>query len=134
MAKTQQVARPLSPHLQIYRFTITMTMSIVHRITGGALYFGTALLVWWLVAAATGPEAYALFQDVAGSWIGRLVLFGYSWALLHHLFSGIRYLIWDRIQGFELRKADMLSWAALIIAFVSTIAVWAVALSLKGVL
>ena len=74
-------ARPLSPHLQIYRPMLTMTMSIVHRITGAALYFGMLLLAWWLIAAAAGPNAYANFEWFIGSLIGRLVLFGYTWAL-----------------------------------------------------
>ena len=71
-------ARPLSPHLQIYRLTLTMLMSIVHRITGGALYVGTVLLAWWLIAAASGPNAYAVFQSVASSFLGRIALLGYT--------------------------------------------------------
>jgi succinate dehydrogenase / fumarate reductase, cytochrome b subunit len=75
--------RPLSPHLQIYRPMLTMMMSIVHRITGVGLYFGTLLLAWWL-NSAQGPNGYGKFQAFAGSWIGRLILFGYTWALIHH--------------------------------------------------
>lgn len=134
MAKTQQVARPLSPHLQIYKFTITMAMSIIHRITGGALYFGTALIVWWLAATAMGPDAYALFQTAAGSILGRIVLFGYTWALLHHLFSGMRYLAWDNIRGFEIRSANAMSWGALVVALVATVGVWVAAFYLRGAL
>ena len=78
-----------------------MFLSILHRATGIALYAGTLLLVWWLMAAATGPEAFAFFQNVAGSWIGRLVLFGYTWALFHHMFGGIKHFIWDTGAGFE---------------------------------
>src|SRR5579871_4098332 len=91
--------RPLSPHLQIYRPMLTMMMSIVHRITGAALYVGTLLLAWWLLAAASGPNAYATFQAVASSFIGRVVLLGYTWALVHML-GGIRHLIWDSGHGF----------------------------------
>ncbi len=134
MAAPRQVERPLSPHLQIYRFTITMFMSIVHRITGMGLYFGTALLAWWLIAAATGPDAYAVFQNVAGSWIGQLVLFGYTWALIHHLLSGIRYFFWDAIVAFNLKTADIISWAALIGGFVLTVIVWVAAYGLRGAL
>ena len=76
--------RPLSPHLQIYKPMLTMMMSIAHRITGAALYFGTLLLAWWLIAAATGPAYYEFVSEIAGSFIGRLVLFGYTWALIHH--------------------------------------------------
>src|ERR1700722_19197173 len=92
-------ARPLSPHLSTYRLTLTMAMSIVHRITGGALYVGSLLLAWWLLAAASGPNAYATFQSVASSFIGRIVLFGYTWALIHHMLGGGRHLIWDTGRG-----------------------------------
>ena len=87
-AMTARIERPLSPHLQSYRVTLTMAMSIVHRITGVALYFGTLLLAWWLIAAASGPAAYSHVQAFTGSFIGRLIVFGYTWALLHHLLSG----------------------------------------------
>src|ERR1700692_2275334 len=93
-------ARPLSPHLSAYRMTLTMMMSIVHRITGGALYVGSLLLAWWLLAAAAGPHAYATFQSVASSFIGRLVLLGYTWALVHHMLGGLRHLVWDTGHGF----------------------------------
>ncbi|HEX7775753.1 MAG TPA: succinate dehydrogenase, cytochrome b556 subunit [Parvibaculum sp.] len=134
MANTRQAARPLSPHLQIYRFTITMAMSIIHRITGGALYFGTLLLAWWLASVAIGPDAYAIFQTVAGSWFGKVVLLGYTWALLHHLTSGLRYLVWDNGRAFDLRSADIMSWGAAVIGVLLTVLVWALAYELKGVL
>ena len=92
--------RPLSPHLQIYKPLLTMMMSIVHRITGGALYFGMLLLVWWLIAAAAGPNAYASVQWFMETLLGRLILFGYTWALIHHMLGGIRHLIWDLGYGF----------------------------------
>ena len=84
---TQRV-RPLSPHLQIYKPMLTMMMSIVHRITGAGLYFGMLLLAWWLTAAASGPNAYANVEWFMGSLIGQLILFGYTWALLHHMLPG----------------------------------------------
>ncbi|MEX1084141.1 MAG: succinate dehydrogenase, cytochrome b556 subunit, partial [Xanthobacteraceae bacterium] len=87
--------RPLSPHLQIYRPTLTMTMSIVHRMTGVGLYFGTLILAWWLIATASGPNAYVGVERFLGSLFGRLILFGYTWALIHHMLGGIRHLIWD---------------------------------------
>src|SRR5688500_2907199 len=93
--------RPLSPHLQIYRWQITMVMSILHRITGVALAVGTLLLIWWLVAAAAGPDAFATAQDFLGSILGRLLLLGWSWALFYHLCNGIRHLAWDAGWGFE---------------------------------
>lgn len=128
----QAVARPLSPHLQVYRFTITMAMSIIHRITGAGLYAGSALVAWWLIAAATGPEAYATFQAVAGHWFGQLVLIGYTWALLHHLFSGIRYFFWDEIVATSPAAANVLSWAAALLGAAGTVAVWAVIFSMRG--
>src|SRR5215468_8728125 len=88
-------ARPLSPHLTIYRPMLSMMMSIVHRLTGMALYAGSLLLAWWLLAATSGPGAYATFQSVASSLLGRVVLFGYTWALIHHMLGGVRHLIWD---------------------------------------
>ena len=106
--------RPLSPHLQIYRLTLTLMMSIVHRITGAALYFGMLLLAWWLIAAAAGPNAYANFEWFIGSLIGRLVLFGYTWALLHHTLGGIRHLIWDTIHGFEPAERELLTLATIV--------------------
>ena len=80
--------RPLSPHLQVYRWQITMTMSILHRVTGVILVAGAFALAWWLMAVASGPGAYAIFSSFIGSWIGRLIVFGYTWALMHHLLDG----------------------------------------------
>lgn len=130
----QAVERPLSPHLQIYRVTITMAMSILHRIVGVALYAGTALVAWWLLAAATGPDAYATFQSVAGHWFGQIVLFGYTWALLHHLFGGIRYLFWDEIVGLNNKSADIMSWLALIASLGGTAIVWGIVCSMRGMI
>ncbi len=135
MAEQRQAAeRPLSPHLQIYRVTITMAMSILHRIVGVALYAGTALVAWWLIAAAAGPEAYALFQSVAGHWFGQLVLFGFTWAFLHHLFGGIRYLLWDEIVATSPKAADTITWIAVISALAGTVLVWAIVFSMRGVI
>src|SRR6202034_2673700 len=95
MAETKApTARPLSPHLQIYRPMLSMMMSIVHRITGFGNYFGMLLLAWWLIAAAS-PNGYARFQWFAASLIGRLILFGFTWSVIHHMLGGIRHLIWD---------------------------------------
>jgi succinate dehydrogenase / fumarate reductase, cytochrome b subunit len=125
-------ARPLSPHLQIYRPMLTMMMSIVHRITGGALYFGTLLLAWWLVAAASGPNAYAVFQAVASSIIGRIVLFGYTWALIHHMLGGVRHLIWDTGHGFGPAEREWMVRANLVGSIVLTILLWVVGGFLMG--
>ena len=124
--------RPLSPHIQIYRWTLTMFLSILHRATGIALYAGTLLLVWWLMAAATGPEAFALFQGVAGSWIGRLVLFGYTWALFHHMFGGIKHFIWDTGAGFELSVVEWISRGATVIPILLTLISWVLAYKFMG--
>jgi succinate dehydrogenase / fumarate reductase, cytochrome b subunit len=118
------IERPLSPHLGIYRFTITMAMSIVHRITGGALYFGTLLLVWWLLAAGSSARQFEIVSAVFASWLGQLVLFGFTWALVHHTLSGIRYLIWDTIHGLEPGQREFLSYAALIASVLLTAATW----------
>jgi len=103
---TARIERPLSPHLQTYRWTLTMALSIVHRATGLALYFGTLLLAWWLIALATGPEAYATFRIVAGTPLGELVLFGFIWSLAFHLLNGIRHLAWDMGYGFAVPTAN----------------------------
>ena len=100
MAGTSARERPLSPHMQIYRWPLPMMMSIVHRITGAGLYFGILLLVWWLVAAGQGPNAYSKVSAFVGSLFGRVILFGYTWALIHHMLGGIRHLIWDSGHGF----------------------------------
>ncbi|MFD1327891.1 succinate dehydrogenase, cytochrome b556 subunit [Mycoplana ramosa] len=94
-------SRPLSPHLQIYKPIPTMVMSIMHRITGGALYVGTVLVAWWLIAAAMGESYFDWVSWFFGTWIGRLVLFGYTWALFHHMLGGIRHLVWDTGRGYE---------------------------------
>ena len=101
MAEPKNAGRPLSPHLQIYRPTLTMTLSIVHRATGMALYAGVLLLVWWLVAAATSEESFNVVQGFFGHWFGKIVLMGFTWALVHHTLGGIRHLIWDTGAGFD---------------------------------
>ncbi|MCG8597056.1 MAG: succinate dehydrogenase, cytochrome b556 subunit [Kiloniellales bacterium] len=116
--------RPLSPHLQVYRPQLTSMMSITHRVTGVALAVGTLLLVWWLVAAATGPEAYATAQGVISSVIGRLFLFGWTLALFYHLCNGIRHLFWDAGYGFELKSAYASGWAVLVATVALTLLAW----------
>ena len=116
--------RPISPHLQIYKPLWNMVMSIVHRITGVALYFGTVLLAWWLIAAATGPDYFAFVSDLAGSLVGRLVLFGYTWALMHHMMGGIRHLIWDTGRGFGLSTIDLMCKLSLLASLGLTGLIW----------
>ncbi len=133
MAETKTLrARPLSPHLQVYRMTTTMLMSIVHRITGVALYFGALLVVWWLVAAASGPEAFATAQAFFGSWFGRLVLFGYTWALFHHMLGGVRHLIWDTGAGLDHSGREFLTLFGLVGGIALTIIVWVAGYMLRG--
>jgi len=126
------VERPLSPHLQIYRPMLTMMMSVVHRATGIALYAGTLLMVWWLVAAAAGPAAYADVEWFMGTIIGHLILFGYTWALVHHMLGGIRHLLWDMIVGFGPSEREWLARANLIGSIVITILLWVVGYILIG--
>ena len=128
MVETKPAERPLSPHLQIYRWPVTMTVSILHRITGGALYFGTILVLWWLLAAAVSDSAFDMARSVFGHWFGQLVLLGYSWALIHHMLGGIRHLLWDTGRGLDLRTANMLSWLNIVGAIVLTALLWAVIL------
>lgn len=118
------VERPLSPHLQIYRRTLTMMMSILHRLTGAALYFGTLLLAWWLLAAASGPEAFATAQAFMGSIVGRVILLGYTWALIHHMLGGVRHLIWDTGRGFELETVEWLARLTLAGSIAITLVIW----------
>ena len=117
--------RPLSPHIQIYRWTPTMVASIAHRATGVALYAGTLLLAAYLLAAAGGGVAFANVSGFFGSIIGKLILFGYTFALMLHLLGGIRHIIWDTGYGFDANVRDKLAWGSLIGAVVLTVLAWA---------
>ena len=116
--------RPLSPHLQVYRPQITSTLSILHRLTGVALAVGTLLLTWWLIAAASGPEAFATAQGFIGSFLGRLLLFGWSFALFYHLCNGIRHLVWDAGYGFEIETAQRSGWVVVGASLALTLVCW----------
>ena len=118
--------RPLSPHLWAYRWPLTMVMSIVHRITGVALYFGTVLLAWWLIAAAVSPDYFAFVNGLLGSWLGRVVLFGYSWALIHHMLGGLRHFVWDTGRGLGKPERDNLARATIIGSIALTIVLWVI--------
>lgn len=120
----QAESRPLSPHLQVYRWTITMASSILHRGTGAALGAGTLLLAWWLLAAATGPDAFEVVQDFMASIIGRLILFGFTWSLMFHFLNGIRHLAWDTGKGFELKTATTTGWLVFVGSVVLTLVAW----------
>ncbi|MBN9672825.1 succinate dehydrogenase, cytochrome b556 subunit [Roseibium aggregatum] len=118
--------RPLSPHLQIYKPILTMVMSILHRITGAALYFGTVLLAWWLIAAAAGPEYFDFVNGIYGSFLGRLILFGFTWALVHHMLGGLRHFIWDMGAGFGREAREWLAKATIVGSVILTLILWVI--------
>ena len=126
MANDKSAARPLSPHLQIYRPMLTMMMSIVHRITGIGLYFGIVLLVWWLTAASISDGYFDFVQGFFGHWFGRLLLFGFTWALIHHALGGLRHLLWDTGRGFDLNLVEWLARANLAGSIVLTFLLWVI--------
>ena len=119
--------RPLSPHLQIYRLPMLALLSITHRLTGVALMVGTVLLVYWLLAVASGPEAYAHANGVLGSMLGQLLLFLWTWALYYHLCNGVRHLAWDVGYGFEVSTADQTGKLTLGASIVLTLLTWIIA-------
>lgn len=131
MAENQQAAsirpRPLSPHLTIYRWPVTMVTSITHRIAGMGLSLGSVALAWWLIAIASGPEAYQNFCAIASSWLGQLVLFGLTWTLAFHLLNGVRHLAWDMGFGFAVPTADATSWAVIVFSVLLACAAFALA-------
>jgi len=118
--------RPLSPHLTVYRLTLSMLMSGLHRITGLGLVLGMVLLTWWLLAAAAGQNAYGTFEAFATSWIGRLILFGFSWAALHHLIGGLRYLVWDLGIWIDSEEREWLILANIVGSIACTILLWVI--------
>lgn len=120
--------RPLSPHLSVYRWQITMTLSILHRATGVAMSLGLVVFVAWLFYAASGQESYASFIAVMGSPIGKLLLIGWSFAFFFHFANGVRHLVWDTGRGFEKHQANASAWFVLISALALTAAYWAVLL------
>jgi len=124
--------RPLSPHLQVYRPQFTSVLSILHRATGMALAAGMILLVWWLVAAAAGPEAFAAVQWFNGSILGRLLLLGFTWALCYHLCNGVRHLFWDAGYGFEIPDAYRSGWLVVAASAGLTLLVWVVGYTVRG--
>jgi succinate dehydrogenase / fumarate reductase cytochrome b subunit len=118
------VRRPLSPHISVYRWPITMLTSILNRVTGCALSVGTLLLVWWLVAAAAGPGPFATVQAFIASPIGLLLLFGWTASLAYHFFSGLRHLAWDMGIGFGQKTLNPLSYVVLALTALATAAIW----------
>jgi succinate dehydrogenase / fumarate reductase cytochrome b subunit len=131
LAEVKPAARPLSPHLQIYRWSWTMAMSVAHRATGAALYGGTLLVALWLIAAASGPGAYDTAQAIAGSVLGRLVLFGYTFVLLHHMVGGLRHFIWDMGHGYDPQTRMNLAKFSGLVSGILTLLVWIVAYAVR---
>lgn len=109
-----------------------MAMSILHRITGSALYFGTLIIVWWLIAAATSPSHFETVNWALGSLLGRLVLFGYTWVLMHHMIGGIRHLIWDTGLGLEKSSSTRIAIAMPFISAGLTVLIWIVGYMVRG--
>jgi succinate dehydrogenase / fumarate reductase cytochrome b subunit len=117
-------ARPLSPHLQIYTPMLTMMMSIAHRITGIGLYVGTILLAYWLIALSGDAKTFAGASWFLGSFIGQLILFGFTWALFHHMLGGVRHALWDSGWGMDDPEREWLAQGTLVGGIVLTVLVW----------
>ena len=132
MTKKLEAERPLSPHLQIYRPMLTMMMSIAHRITGASLAVGFALLTWWLVAISMGPDAYACVSTFFGSFVGRALLFLFTWALIHHMLGGIRHLVWDTGAALDKTSIEVAAWLTIITSIVLTVLLWVAGYALMG--
>ncbi|MEY2991714.1 MAG: succinate dehydrogenase, cytochrome b556 subunit [Pseudomonadota bacterium] len=121
MADVNRGNRPLSPHLTIYRPQLTSISSILVRITGNALIVGAFLVIWWLLAASTSPEYFAIADGLIRSWFGKLIMLGSIWALWYHTLGGIRHLIWDNAIGLDIPTAYKLGWTVVIGSFVLTV-------------
>ena len=122
----------MSPHLQVYRPQLTSILSILHRLTGVGLAVGTLLLVYWLAAAASGPDAFATAQDLVGSFLGRLLLFGWTFSLFYHLCNGVRHLAWDVGYGFELEQVYRSGWFVVGASAVLTLGFWVLGYSMMA--
>ena len=124
--------RPMSPHLSVWRWHVTMATSIFHRGSGIALYVGVVILAGWVLALASGPGGYGAYMGLLASPIGLLVLFGLTVAFLYHLANGVRHLFWDAGKGFEPKTADMTGWAAIVFGVVAAVLIWIIALFTGG--
>ena len=121
MADVNRGNRPLSPHLQIYRPQLTSITSILTRITGNGLIVAAVLVVWWLLAASTGPAYFAVADGVVRSWFGKLVFLGSIWAVWYHFLAGLRHLYFDTGRGLDVPTAEKLGWACIIGSVVLTV-------------
>ena len=124
----RQPDRPLSPHLSIYRWPVTMLSSILHRATGIANSVGLIVLAAWLMQAAAGETAYGALTAVLGSPLGYVVLAGFSFSFFYHLCNGVRHLVWDVGRGFEKHQANASSWIVIVGSLVLTGLFWGLAL------
>ena len=118
--------RPLSPHLGVYKFMYTMSLSILHRITGCAAAVGFLLFVWWLMALASGPAAYAAAMNALGSPLAKLLLVGFTFSFVYHFCNGIRHLLWDAGVGFEVKTVNITGPIVILLALFFTISTWSV--------
>ncbi len=125
--------RPLSPHLGVWRWPVTMASSIFHRASGVGNAIGLVLLAWWLIAVASGPEAYANFAGLISQPLGRVALFGFTASLCYHLLNGIRHLVWDAGKGFGLPIAFAWSWFNIFGAIALAVGVWFAGYAMMGV-
>ena len=132
MSDSKTKSRPLSPHLQIYRPMLSMTMSIMHRITGVGLAVGMIGLVWWFKAASISDSYFDLVQEFFYHWFGRLVLFGFTWTLMHHMLGGLRHFIWDTGRGFELKTVEWLVRANVVGSVLLTILIWVIGYGVRS--
>ena len=117
-------SRPLSPHLQVYRLQLTSMMSILHRGTGIILFFGTLMIVVWLVILAFSPYAFDVYHKFLGSISGRLLLLGWTFSLFYHLANGIRHMLLDIGWGFEIQKVYLTGWIVVVSSCVLTGVMW----------
>lgn len=132
-AEPRQLApRPMSPHLSIFRFYTNMVLSIMHRVTGVANYWGSLLVTAWLISAGMGDKPFNTVSSLLASPLGLIVLVGFTWSLMHHMLGGIRHFIWDSVNGFSVSSIRALSWATLFGSVTLTGLIWFAGLSMWG--
>jgi len=115
---------PLSPHLSIYKFKLSLLMSIAHRITGAALYFSMLIFLFFLISLSIGASGYEIFSLIINTWIGKLVMLGITWAIFHHMLGGLRHFVWDMVKGFEVKTVDKLATISLLGGIALTVIYW----------
>lgn len=118
------IDRPLSPHLQVYRWSLTMALSILHRVTGFGLAVGAVVLTWGLLAAVSGKPAFDAFHDLAHTFVGQAFLFGWVFAFVYHFFNGIRHLVWDTGRWLDLKSAYASGWFVVFVSLVCSVGFW----------